>query len=253
MQVGPIRFLLLATAWLATLPGVAGVLDNVRSAGVVRIGTTGDYQPFSYRKSDRLTGIDIDLGERLAAHLNVEVDWVMTSWPTLMDDLRANRFDVAMSGISITASRSETAFFSRPYIRTGKTVLTRCSTQQRFTTLAAIDQPTVRVIVNPGGTNEKFVRRALSRAQIVVHPDNVTIFAALAVGAADLMITDGIEAVLVARDEETLCAPIPTTFFETVDKGALLPRDESWRNQISAWLSAMEADGSLATLIDQHL
>ena len=248
-----VRFLTLSVVWLAALPGIAGVLDEVRSAGAVRIGTTGDYQPFSYLKDGRLTGIDIDLGEHLAAHLNVDINWVKTSWPTLMEDLQANRFDAAISGISITAARAARGSFSPPYFRTGKTVLTRCSTKQRFTTLAAIDQPTVRVIVNPGGTNEQFVRRALSRARIIVHRDNLTVFEALAGGAADLMITDGVEAVLIARRAPALCAPIPATFFETVDKAVLLPRDDPWRDQVSAWLSAMVADGSLNAIVERHL
>ena len=238
--------------WL-TAPALAGVLDDVQAAGVVRIGTTGDYQPFSYRENGNLKGIDISLGQRLGEHLGVEVEWVATSWPTLMDDLQANRFDVAISGISVTAARAKTAYFSQPYFSTGKTVLTRCTSGARFTTLEAIDQPSVRVIVNPGGTNEKFVRRTLHRAQIILHGDNLTVFRSLAAGEADLMITDGIEAVMVAHDDDALCAPIPTTFFEAVDKAVLLPRDDTWRDHTTRWLLSIDKDGTLKTVIGAEI
>jgi cyclohexadienyl dehydratase len=57
--------------------------------------------------------------------------------------------------------------------------------------MAAIDQPGVRVIVTPGGTNERFDRAHLQKATIVPWSDNATIFDALLEGKADLMITDG--------------------------------------------------------------
>src|SRR5262245_42949804 len=80
------------------------------------------------------------------------------------------------------------------------------------------------------------------------HPDNVTIFAALAAGDADLMITDAIEANRIAREMPALCAPIPDTYFEEVSKALLVPRDTAWRTWLNDWLDARQRDGTLAAL-----
>jgi ABC-type amino acid transport substrate-binding protein len=230
----------------------AGVLEEVRASGVLRIGTTFDYRPFSYREDGALAGIDVDLGLALAAALGVRAEWVVTSWPTLLDDLAAGAFDVAMSGISVTPERARHGLFGRPYLRTGKSVLARCVVSSRFRTLADIDRPDVRVIVNPGGTNAAFVDRHLEIAEIVRHPDNVGIFEALEAGAADLMITDAIEAEIESARHPGLCHDLEPPWLEPVDKAWLLPRDLVWQATLDTWLTETEASGALAAIVSRH-
>ena len=93
----------------------------------------------------------------------------------------------------MTLERQKKAYFSAPYLRDGKTPIARCADKQKFATLAAIDRPDVAVIVNPGGTNEKFDRAHLKAARIEVWSDNLSIFDRLEKGDADLMITDATE------------------------------------------------------------
>jgi cyclohexadienyl dehydratase len=98
--------------------------------------------------------------------------------------------------------------------------------------------------VNPGGTNERFVRERVQHARILMHPDNRTIFEHVAAGRADLMITDDIEVELQIRQDPRLCRATPQTFTES-DKVFLLLRDESWRNYVDAWLAEELANGGV--------
>ena len=97
----------IAAFWLAfASAAVDNQLDAIRAAGVLRVGTTGDYKPFSYRTgTGTYVGLDIEMAESLAWSLGVKLELVATTWPTLMQDLAANRFDIAMGGISITPER----------------------------------------------------------------------------------------------------------------------------------------------------
>jgi cyclohexadienyl dehydratase len=164
-------------------------LDEILARGTLRVGSTGDYKPFSFKNptDGRFIGLDVEMGERLAKALGVKLEVVPTTWSTLMRDFGDNRFDIAMSGISVTLERQKKAFYSVPYQRDGKTPITRCENQAKYQTLAQIDQPNVLTVVNPGGTNEKFAREHLKQAQIRVYPDNVTIFDEIIDGRADLM------------------------------------------------------------------
>lgn len=228
--------------------------DTVHAAGILRVGTTGDYKPFSYRNADdRYVGLDIDMAASLAQSLGVRLQIVPTSWPTLMRDLAAHRFDIAMGGVSVTAERQAVASFSLPYLHDGKTAITRCENLTRFDTLEAIDRPDVRVVVNPGGTNERFVRNRLHRAMIVVYPDNVTIFDQLVAGKADVMITDVIEARLRQRIHPQLCAVHPDAPFEAVDKAYLLPRDSTLQPIVDAWLARKLERGELQADVERWL
>ncbi len=251
-------FALLLCASNASAAECAGdgrdVLADVRARGVLRIAHTNDYRPFSFVGADATpTGIDADLAKHLAADLGVSLQWIDTTWAMLAADLQANRYDIAMSGISVTTERARVGCFTTAYFTTGKTVLTRCAAQRKFDTITQLDNPSVTVIVNPGGTNERFVREHLQHARVVMHDDNRTIFGALAAGDADAMITDAVEARLEAQANPALCVADPPPLFETVEKAYLIPKDPRWRAHLDTWLATLKSSGELDAVLLRYL
>ncbi|MBJ7313786.1 gamma subclass chorismate mutase AroQ [Rugamonas sp. CCM 8940] len=233
----------------------ANRLDQILARGSVRVAITSDYKPFSYRDpaGGGYEGSDAELAGMLAQSLGVKLEWVATSWPTLMDDFADNTFDIAVGGISISLERQKRALFSIPYLRDGKTPITRCENLARFQSLAQIDRPEVRLVVNPGGTNERFARANATHARIALHPDNVTIFDEIIAGRADLMITDAVEARLQQRLRPQLCAVHPDTPFDFSEKAFLLPRDVIWKAWVDQWLHQSLENGSLRRVQDKWL
>jgi cyclohexadienyl dehydratase len=231
----------------------AGALDRITTAHTLRIATTGDYAPFSLERDGQLTGADIQMGRALAAHLGAEPRFVRTSWPRLLDDLRDGRFDVAISGIAFTPERAALGLYSGPYQVGGKTLIARCSERTRFDTPDELDQTGVRVIVNPGGTNERYVREHVSRAQVIVHPDNRGVFAEIAAGRADVMVTDDVEAELQSRRRPgQLCRTYPGTLTQG-DKRILMARDPALQSAVDAWLQSQIAAGEPRRMLEQAM
>ena len=169
-----------------------GVLDGIRERGVLRVGSAGDYRPMSFLDPETGTyaGFDVALAEDLAAELGVAIEYVKTSWPTLMEDTLAGKFDLAVCGITVTESRKEQALMSDGYLSNGKTVLCRAEDAGIYTSLEAINRPEVRVMENPGGLNEKFARENLPDATLIIHDVNQEIPGLVAAGEADVMITE---------------------------------------------------------------
>jgi cyclohexadienyl dehydratase len=231
----------------ANLVVYADRLEQILDSGVLRIGTTFDYPPFTFLAGDNPAGIDVELGRDLAASLGVQARFVSTSWPDLMADLRSGAFDVAMSGVSRDLMRQREGYFSAPYHAGGKTPIVRCAEVDRFDSLEAIDQPGVRVIVNPGGTNERFARERLKAATVIVHPDNRRVFAELVAGRADVMITDRIEVSLQSARNPELCSSM-TRNLTTQDKGFLMPKDAALKAYVDLWLEQRLADGTVERL-----
>ena len=233
----------------------ASRLDDISARGVLRVGTTGDYKPFSFRigRSNNFIGSDIELAASLAQALNVKLQLVSTSWPSLMQDFSAGKFDLVISGVSITAERQKVAQFSIPYLNDGKTPIARCENSARFQTLAQIDQADVRLIVNPGGTNERFAKANAPHAQLTVYPDNVSIFDQIVNQQADLMITDAIETKLQQHLHPELCAIHPEAPFDHSEKAILLPRDAQLQTVINLWLQLSIANGSVQKAMDRWL
>ncbi len=226
--------------------------QSLQRVGVLRVGTTGDYAPFSDDRGGELRGLDIRLAEDLAKSWGVTPVFVRTTWPSLMNDLGNRRFDVAVSGITITLDRSRQAAFSVPYYFDGKTPIARRENAEKYSSLEKIDQPSVRIIVNPGGTNERFVREHITRATITVHPDNRTIFDEIVAGRADLMITDGVEVRLQTRRHPELRATMAAPFTR-VGKAILLAPGSELTARIDTWLAPQVDRGEIAKQLKEEL
>lgn len=247
--VRPMRHFLalLALAFLFLAPTAhaeSPILTGIARSGELRVGITGDYKPFSWEEPEgHFEGMDVDMAAALARDLGVRLIIIRTSWPTLMEDIEAGQFDIGMGGISITGARQEKALFSTPLLSDGKAPVARCEDAKRFRTLEGIDREGVRVIVNPGGTNEQFARANIRHATLILHRDNASVFDEIAAGRADVMMTDAIETRIVAKEYPTLCATNPDAPFTRAEKAYLLPRDAAWKARVDDWLTAMDASG----------
>lgn len=242
-----------APAAAAQMP--ATLLDHILARGYIQIGTTGDYKPFTYLNPDtnQFEGIDIDMANDLGKALGVEVRFVKTTWPTFMQDFQAGKFDVAMSGNSINMERQKVALFSIPYLRDGKTPITRKENADKFQTLEQIDQEGVKIIVNPGGLNEKFVKANIKKATVIVHEDNVTIFDQIVQGKADLMITDVIETLLQQKLHPELTSVHPDQPFTFAEKAYMMPRDIILKQFIDQWLHSALMNGTYQKIYDKWM
>lgn len=202
-------------------------IQEIKSRGFILVGTTGDYRPMSYFNSEKMTyeGFDIMLAEDLAKSLGVKIRFVTTSWPTLMTDTISGKFDIALSGITITDTRKKQALMSKSYLSNGKTVLCRIEDKDKYTSIEKINKPNVIVMENPGGLNEKFARDNLSNSSIIIYEFNAEIPNFIAVGTADVMITDTIEAGFYSKKDKRLSAPMIDYPFTNEKIGALIPKD----------------------------
>lgn len=227
-------------------------LARIRASGVLRVGLPGDYAPFAVERAGELFGADIKLATAFAAQAQLQLRFVRTSWATLLLDYQAGRFDVAAGGISITPERAAVTGFSIPYHAGGKTPMVRCGEQSRFDTLDEIDRPNVRVVVNPGGTNERFAREQLSHAKLFVHSDNRSVFDEIAARRADVMVTDDIEVDLQVRAHRGLCRATPQTFTHS-DKAWMLPSDPALLTEVNTWMEQALRGGMVRQALDEAM
>ena len=132
------------------------------------------------------------------------------------------------------------------YFTLGKCPLIRKSDRERFPNLEAIDRSGVKIGVNPGGTNEAFVREHIQNATIIVIEDNLAIPSAVASAEVDVMLTDNVEAVLASRDDERLLAVSPDEPLTNDELAYMLPRgDPAFRNWLDLWIHRMKLTGDL--------
>ena len=245
MMKKTLMMLFLGCSFLTLTHADASKLNDVLDIKTLRVCTTGDYKPYSFLKTDgTYEGIDISMAHSLAKSLGAEVEFVQTSWKTLMADFLDDKCDIAMGGISISLARQQQVYMSEPLGVDGKIPFIRCEDAKKYNTLSALNHKTVRAIEPAGGTNEAFVRKYMPNAKLELFHDNTTIFKNLVDKKADVMITDASEALYQKRYYPTLCAVNPDKPLEFFEKGYMLPKgDISWKLYVDQWLHLMQKNG----------
>jgi cyclohexadienyl dehydratase len=229
-------------------------LDQVIKSGKLRVCSPGDYKPFSLAKADgSFEGIDIDLIAAAAKSLGVEVEMIKTSWSKLIDDYVA-QCDVAVGGISVSTERAKRVAFTQAYMVNGKAPITKCENVAKFQTVADINKPSVTVITNPGGSNERFVRANLTAAKVIVFNDNVTIFDEILKGNADVMISESVETLVQQKIRPGLCAVNPDKPLQYGEMAYLLPRgDMAMKAWFDTWLHLAKASGDYDRIVEKWM
>ena len=231
------------------------VLSRVRDSGTLRLGVTGDYMPFSEKNLNDNTyvGIGHDLAEVIASQLDVKVEIVDTSWPTLMNDLLSNKYGIAMTGVSKNAGRLKTAYFSNTYFEYGKTPVTLCENVSKYNSLEKIDLEQVTLVINEGGTNAAFARETMANAKLHVEETNRYVYDRILDGTVDLMITDSVEADYRALHTEQLCRSMPDTILTQSNIGAMMPKDDQFRDVINQIIDDLIKSGEMEKIIERNM
>lgn len=233
--------LLAAVLWVATAQA-AGDPEPLR------VGTSGDYPPFSAADAGQLRGFDIDVARAYAEERGRSLEFVFFAWPKLVGALREGRFDVAMSGITVRPERSAAGRFTVPVARSGAVVLVRKPTL--VSSIGEVDRRGLRLGVNAGGHLEQVARTHFPKTTLVAIPSNAAVLRALQSGTVDAVVTDTRE----APGWELAVADVRRLGPFTQDRKAFLVRadEKALASDLDAWLLEREADGSLAGLRRRH-
>lgn len=230
-------------------------LDKIMESKVIRVGTPGDYRPFAIKTETGYSGHDIDLIELMAKEMGVRVEYVPTSWPNLMKDIQADKFDVAVGGITRNVGRIRFVEMLPGYAPFGKVALVRSADKSKFTTPEDLNKSTVRVIKNPGGTNEAFVLSQLKAAQVSTHDKNAEIPGLIAEGKGDVMITETYEALVYSKVDPRLHAAfIDTPLTPKNYLGFMIPTEDADYTRVMEFVwGTVDSRGGVKLAADKWL
>jgi len=230
-----------------TLSGAANAqsaLNEILSSGVLKVGTTGDWNPMTVRDpaTNTYKGFDIDIMTELASDLGVELEFVPTDWKTLVNGVVAGQYHVTGSA-SISPARMKAAGFSESYISVEIVPFTGKENAGKFDGHDSINQPGVKIATTLGTTFEKLVRAWYPKADIKVVEAPARGYQEVLSGRADVFITSNIEGstleekfgVVRVKGAEAR-SPTPIAM--------LLPQtDQVWINYVNNWVKVKKAKG----------
>ena len=234
-----------------TPPKKYSVLDQVLTTGILRVGVTADYVPFAYydNNANSYQGIDIDLANQLAKDMEVELALVPTTRASLTRDILLGKFDVAMSGIPRTMQQTLVTNMTTGYFESGKSLLIKKEDKERIKDVNSADKSGYIIGVKKATTSQKFAELHFKKAQVQLYQNLEEISNALKNGNIDVVLTDNIEAKVLADKDRTLHAVDPYNPLNTeVLAFAMSPGDKKWQDFLNLWVSHQLQEGEVIRL-----
>ncbi len=229
---------------LAGAAQAQSALNEILDGGVLKVGTTGDWNPMTLRDpaTNSYKGYDIDIMTELANDLGVEVEFVPTDWKTLVNGVVSGKYHMTGSA-SISPPRMKVAGFSESYISVELYPFTTKDKADRFNGYDSINQPDVKVATTLGTTFEKRAREWFPNADIKVVEAPARGFQEVLAGRADVFITSNIEGATL----EAKFPVVPVAGAEARSPSPiamLLPQDDQvWINYVNNWIKVKKAQG----------
>lgn len=225
-------------------------LQKILGEGVLRVGTTGDFNPMSFKdtKTKKYKGFDIDLVTKFAADMNVELKFVPTDWKTLVNGILADKYDMSTSA-SITPARAKVAGYSDPYIMFGTVAVTLKKNAFKYDSWRGIDTEETVIAVTLGTSFETQATDFFKKATIKRVESPAREYQEVLAGRADVSLTSNIEAANLSQTYRELRV-IKTNTPLVSTPGAFLvdQSDQAWINYINHWIRIQNANGFLKTL-----
>ena len=185
-----LTMLTLALAVVAT-PALAGTLEEIQKRGSLRVGLEPGYMPFELtNKKGEIIGFDVDMAKRMAKAMDVELELVSTAWDGIIPALLTKKFDIIMSGMTLTQQRNMQINFASPYIVIGQTILLRKELAGEVENYQDLNDPKYTLGSKLGTTGEQATKRMIPRAKYISYETEQEGILELVNGKIDAFIYD---------------------------------------------------------------
>ena len=121
----------------------ASKLDQIKSAGKIRVGMSADFPPYEFHDvtggKDEIAGFDVSLIKEIASDIGVEVEIIDQDFDGLIAALQANSCDVVISGMNATEERKTAVDFSDEYFFADQAFLVRLEDEGKYDAIESVN------------------------------------------------------------------------------------------------------------------
>jgi polar amino acid transport system substrate-binding protein len=126
------------------------------------------YMPFELKnQKGEIIGFDVDMANRMAKAMGVELELVDTAWDGIIPALLTGKFDVIMSGMTLTQERNMSINFAPPYIVIGQSILIKKDLAGTVKTYKDLNDAKYTIASKLGTTGEQATKRMIPNAKYI--------------------------------------------------------------------------------------
>lgn len=242
IKVLGVLLLMLGTMAQAQSPSA---LQDILSNGVLKVGTTGDWNPMTMKDpaTNSYTGYDIDVMTELAKDLAVELEFVPADWKTLVSGVTSGKYHMTGSA-SVSPARAKAAGYSNSYFSLATVPLILAENADKFKDWGDLNKAGVTVAATLGTTQEKQVKNYFPNAEHKIVEAPARDFQEVLAGRADAHITSNVEAnKLVIKYPQMMIVPVSAPKSPTPIAMLLPQADQVWINYVNTWIALKQERG----------
>ena len=227
-------------------------LEAVKAAGKLTMATSPDFPPFESLDADgNVSGIEVEIMELICKELGVELEIKQMSFDSVLPGIQAGKYDVGVSGISVTPAREKNVLFADPYCLAAQAIVVLEGSE----VTCKADLQGKKISVQSGTTAETFCMEnnydisafaANSDAQMALTTGKVAAWVIDDLTAKEMVDTynaENPETKLVILDEAMTTEPYAFAF----QKGS-----DDLVNEINIILNKLVADGTVKSIFDKY-
>jgi len=213
------------------------VIETIKRRGAIKIGLSL-FMPWTMRdRNGELIGFEIDVGRKLAEDMGVEAEFIPTAWDGIIPALISGKFDVIISGMSITPQRNLTVNFTQPYAYTGATIVANRQLTEGFS-LEDYNSPAVSFAVRRATLAAVVVVNRFPDAELLLFDDEVATMQEVLNGTAHATIASEPAPSSYARTyPDILHIPFDQLFDEQSEGFAVRKGDPDALNFFNHWIA----------------
>ncbi len=242
---------LLLVAALAVLAFSAGsvyavdTLAEIQKRGVLRVGMEPGYMPFELtNQKGEIIGFDVDMAKRMAKAMGVKLELVSTAWDGIIPALLTGKFDILMSGMTLTQERNMTINFAQPYILIGQSILLKKEFAGEVTSYKDLNDPKYTVGSKLGTTGEQATKRMISKAKYISYETEQEGVMELVNGKIDAFIYDlPFNAIAFSQKAQGKLVHLDQPFTREPLAWAIRKGDPDFLNWLNNFMSQVKYDG----------
>ncbi len=227
---------------------LAVALSGSAYAQEVRLGTEGAYAPWNFIDDNgKLAGFEIELGNELCKRANLECEWVVNEWDSIIPNLIAGNYDAIIAGMSITDERKKSIDFTQDYFPPDPSRYAMASDANiDFNNLSGIKIGVQGATIQAAYVEENFA----ANNTILSYETADQSIADLTAGNVDVVLADGgfLEPIVEASNGALKFAGPEVMIGGGVGMG-LRKEDDELEAKLNAAIDSVKADGTLDKLI----
>lgn len=227
-------------------------LNQILKRGELRVGMEAGYMPFELKnKKGEIVGFDVDMAKELAKEMGVKLTLVNTAWDGIISGLLTDKYDIIMSGMTVTPQRNLQINFADPYIVVGQTILIKKELAGKIKSYKDLNDPKYTVATKLGVTGDYATKKFIGKSKINLFETEQEGAMEVVNGKADAFVYDlPYNSLYFAQNAKKLAfLDVPFTYEPLA--WAIRKGDPDFMNFLNNMMKQMRGDGRYQAIYDK--